>query len=72
MMPVYCHGLDVKIDFDEEALAATGVFLFAAVLERFLAQYASLNSFSRLTATTAKGRRVLREWTPRAGNQVLL
>jgi type VI secretion system protein ImpG len=72
VVPVYCHGLAVEIDFDEEALAATGVFLFAAVLERFLAQYASMNSFTRLTATTGKGRRVLKEWPPRAGNQVLL
>ena len=72
LVPAFCHGLDVRIDFDGEALASTGVFVFAVVLERFLAQYASMNSFTRLTATTGGGRRILKEWPPRAGNQVLI
>lgn len=72
LVPVYCHGLAVTIDFDEEVLAATGAFLFGAVLERFLGQYCSLNSFTQLTATSHKGTRTIREWPPRAGNQVLL
>jgi type VI secretion system protein ImpG len=47
------------------------VFLFASVLERFLALYSSINSFTRLVAST-KGRGELRRWPPRAGEKVLL
>jgi type VI secretion system protein ImpG len=40
------------------------------VLERFLGLYSAINSFSRLTARTRKG--VLKQWQPRAGEQILL
>jgi type VI secretion system protein ImpG len=48
------------------------VFLFASVLEYFLGLYASMNSFSQLVAHTKQRRQPLREWVPRAGEQVLL
>jgi type VI secretion system protein ImpG len=67
-----CRGLDVTIEFDEQRASAAGVFLFAAVLERFLGLYASINSFTRLTATLRGRAGALRTWTPRAGNQNLL
>jgi type VI secretion system protein ImpG len=66
-----CTGLDVTIEFDERASGA-GVFLFAAVLERFLGLYTSINSFTRLTAVIRGRAGVLRTWTPRAGHQSLL
>jgi type VI secretion system protein ImpG len=48
------------------------VYLFASVLERFLAQYASLNSFSRLVARTKQRPEILKAWPPRAGQKPLL
>ncbi|HYR91346.1 MAG TPA: type VI secretion system baseplate subunit TssF [Terriglobia bacterium] len=67
---VFCRGIDVTIDFDEEQYAGTGVFLLSSVLQRFLGLYSAVNSFSRLTARTKRG--VLKQWAPMAGEQILL
>jgi type VI secretion system protein ImpG len=48
------------------------VYLFASVLERFLALYVSINSFSQLIARTTQGERYFKKWPPRAGEQLLL
>jgi type VI secretion system protein ImpG len=66
-----CRGLEVTIDFDESRFVGSGLYLFASVLERFLGLYASVNSFSKLVATTKKGGEPWR-WPPRAGETVLL
>ena len=68
----FCRGIEVTILFDEERYSGTGVYLFASVLERFLGLYCSVNSFSRLIATTNKREGELRRWLPRAGESVLL
>jgi type VI secretion system protein ImpG len=68
----FCRGIELAVHFDEERFAGNGVFLFAAVLERFLGLYASINSFSRLVATTSQREGELRRWSPRAGETVLL
>jgi len=66
------RGVDVTIEFDEDKFVGTGLFLFASVLERFLAQYVSINSFCQLTARTHQRKDPLRKWPPRNGNRVLL
>lgn len=66
----FCRGTDVTLEFDEEQYVGVGVFLLACVLQRFLGLYSSVNSFSRVTAKTRKG--VLKQWSPLAGEQVLL
>jgi type VI secretion system protein ImpG len=68
----FCRGVEVTIRFDEARFAGSGVFLFAAVLERFLGLYCSINSFTKLIATTHQREGVLRKWSPRAGETVLL
>ena len=68
----FARGTRVEMQFDEENFAGTGVFLFASVIERFLGEYASLNSFSQLVATTKQRKEVLKEWSPRAGERILL
>ena len=67
----FARGRRVEMEFDEEAFAGAGLFLFASVLERFLAMYASLNSFTQLAARSRQRRVPLREWAPRAGARVL-
>lgn len=67
-----CRGVEITVDFDEERFVGSGVYLFACVLERFLGLYCSINSFTRLVATTNKREGVLRRWPPRAGEKVLL
>lgn len=68
----FVRGTRVDVLFDEEQFVGGGVYLFASVLERFLGLYASLNSFSQLSARTEQRREPVREWPPRAGEQVLL
>jgi type VI secretion system protein ImpG len=71
-MGVFCRGIDVVMDFDDQRFTSSGVYLLASVLERFLSLYCSINSFSRLTATVRGRTGVLKRWPARAGDQVLL
>ena len=71
-MGAFCRGLDVTIEFDGERFSTSGAFVLAQVLERFIALYASINSFTRLTARIRGRSGVLRTWPPRAGDLVLL
>jgi type VI secretion system protein ImpG len=66
------RGTQVEMEFDEQQFAGSGVYLFAAVLDRFLAGYASMNSFSQLTARSTLRKEALGKWPPRAGTQALL
>jgi type VI secretion system protein ImpG len=68
----FCQGTAVRLQLDESRFPASNQFLFASVLERFLALYCSINSFTQLTATVRGGERVLHRWPPRAGDQLLL
>ncbi|MGO9108461.1 MAG: type VI secretion system baseplate subunit TssF [Thermoguttaceae bacterium] len=68
----FCRGLEVTVHLDEDRFAGHGVYLFAAILERFLGLYCSLNSFSKLIVTTNRREGELRRWLPRAGEMVLL
>ena len=68
----FARGLEVEIELDEEKFPGAGAFLFAAVLERFLGLYTSINSF---TQTVARGRHTngtLKRWPPRAGEVQVL
>ena len=68
----FCRGVQVTITFDEDKFVGTGLYLFASVLERFLGQYVSINSFSQLVAKTIQKKEVLKKWPPRNGNRILL
>ncbi len=68
----FARGLAVRLDFDEERFQGSGAFLFASLLERFLALYASINSFTQLEARTRRGAELLKRWPPRAGEVQLL
>ena len=68
----FCRGLEVTVEFDERKYVGTGVYLFAAVLERFLGLYCSLNSFTQLVATVQQREGIVKKWPPRAGEHQLL
>jgi type VI secretion system protein ImpG len=68
----FCRGLEVTVHFDEDRFVGSGLYLFACVIERFLGLYCTINSFSKLIATTNKREGELRRWAPRAGETVLL
>lgn len=68
----FVRGVETRIEFDEDQYVGSGVFLFASVLERFLALYSSINSFSQLAAKTRHSEGYLKVWSPRSGEQILL
>jgi type VI secretion system protein ImpG len=68
----FCRGVQVTITFDEDKYVGTGLFIFACVLEHFLAQYVSVNSFSQLVMKTLQREVPVKIWPPRSGNQILL
>jgi type VI secretion system protein ImpG len=68
----FCRGVEVTLLFDEERYSDSGLFLFASVLERFLALYCTVNSFSKLVALTRGGEGELRRWPPRTGERQLI
>lgn len=67
----FVRGVEVQVEFDEDRYAGSGLFLLASVLERFLGLYVTINSFTRMVASTRK-RGEIRRWPPRAGDRVLL
>ncbi|MYZ49934.1 type VI secretion system baseplate subunit TssF [Propylenella binzhouense] len=65
------RGMEVTVTFDERAFEGTGIFLLGAVLDRFFAEYASLNSFTE-TVVESVQRGIVKRWPPRSGSGRLL
>ncbi len=68
----FCRGIEVSLELDEDKFVGAGFYLFACILERFLAQYVSVNSFSQLVLKTVQKEEAIKKWPPRNGNRVLL
>lgn len=68
----FCTGVEVTVDLDEGQYKGTGAFLFASVLDRFFAAYATINSFTRLVVRPKQGDGVLHRFPPRAGDRTLV
>ena len=68
----FCRGIEITLEFDPEKYAGTGMYLFASVLDRFFALYASINSFTRTVAKSKHSDEPFRRWPYRAGEQTLL
>lgn len=60
------RGIEVTITFDERDFEGTGVMVLGAVLDRFLGEYSSINSFTEtVIASTQRG--PIMRWPPRSG-----
>lgn len=64
------RGLDVSMNFDEDAFAGGSPLLLGSVLARFLALYTTTNSFVRLRALS--GHELRRQWPAMSGRQCLI
>jgi len=71
-MGSFCRGIDVTLEFDARAWQASGLYLLAAVLDRFLALHATINSFVRTRAVVRGRSGTVATWPARAGGRVLL
>jgi type VI secretion system protein ImpG len=67
-----CRGLEVTATFDPARFSGSGMYLLASVLERFVALYASANSFTQFVARVKGRKRQMRKWPPRAGHREIL
>jgi type VI secretion system protein ImpG len=68
----FARGVEVTVRFNEDRFSGSGLFLFASVLERFLALYCTINSFTRMVATVQGREGELHRWQPRVGEKVVL
>lgn len=68
----FARGRRVELELDEEQFVGAGAYLFSSVLEHFFGLYASINSFSSLSARTKQRKGGLRAWPARAGWKPLL
>ncbi len=68
----FCRGIDVRLEFDPGAWQSGGLYLLAAVLDRFLALHATVNSFVRTSAALRGRSGRSAAWPARAGTRVLL
>jgi type VI secretion system protein ImpG len=64
----FARGLEVTVLLEELAFEGTGVFVLAAVLERFFARYVSINSFTEMVLKTPERGEVMR-WPARIGQK---
>ncbi|WP_308917911.1 type VI secretion system baseplate subunit TssF [Jannaschia sp. LMIT008] len=65
------RGVEVRLTFDEGAFEGSGPMLLGAVLDRFLAEYAPVNSFTQ-TVVATRQRGDLKAWPPRSGSGPVL
>jgi len=68
----FCRGLEVTLEFEQRAWQDSGLYLMAAVLDRFLALHATVNSFTRTKARLRGQPGLAAVWPARAGMRVLL
>jgi type VI secretion system protein ImpG len=68
----FCKGVEVLLVMNEDKFVGSSVYLFASVLERFLAHYVSINSFTRLVVKSIQRRQEIKAWPPRNGERILL
>lgn len=68
---VFGRGLEITLEFDENAFRGTGVFVLGAVFERFLARYVSVNSFTETVIRTSERGEIMR-WKANPGRRPTL
>lgn len=65
------RGIEITVTFDEKAFEGSGIMMWGAVLDRFFAQYSTINSFTE-TVVRSTTRGVVKRWPARTGlGQVL-
>lgn len=68
----WVRGVGLELEIDEEQVPNNGGYLLAAVLERFLSMYVSMNSFVELSVTSRKRKGVAWRWPARSADKTLL
>ena len=67
----FARGLEITLEFDENAYEGTGVFLIGAVLEQFFAKYVSINAFTETVIRTQQRGQIAR-WAAVPGRRQII
>ncbi len=67
----FVRGSELTVRLDENFFTGSGIFLFGSVLERFLAKYASINSFTETVIASPQRGEVMR-WPIQTGTRPTL
>ncbi len=65
------RGLLIDLEVDDYAFQGVSAFVLGSVLERFMARYASINTFTELRLSSSS-RGLLKHWGPRCGTRPIL
>ncbi len=65
------RGLEITLTFDEEVMDRAMMISLGAALDRFLADYAAINTFTQCVIADSKAK-ILKTWPPRGGSGPLL
>ena len=60
------RGIEIVVTLDDRAFEGSGAFLLGAILDRFFAEYAAINSFTQTVVKTAEWGEIMR-WPVRLG-----
>ena len=66
-----CRGTEARLQFEPRLYSEKGLYLFTCVLDHYLGQHTTLNSFTQLTVLIEGWDAPLVKWPARAGNRVL-
>ncbi len=64
----FVRGIEITLEFDEQAFIGTGIFLLGAVMNVFFAKYVSINSFTE-TVIKSRERGEIMRWPVTLGNK---
>ncbi len=67
-----CSGSEILLEFTQASYAGSGIYFFASVLDVFFAQYATVNSYTRLSVKLKEHEQLYHRWPARCGTKVLL
>ena len=67
----YGRGIGIELELDEPSFEGVGTIALGAVLDRFFARYASINSFTELVLKSAS-RGEIKRWPARIGTRQLM
>lgn len=66
----FARGLEVELMVRETEFSGSSAFLFGSVIERFLAKYVSINSFTETVLKSERG--IIHRWVAQPGSRELL
>lgn len=68
----FARGVEITLTFDPEKYAGAGLYLFASVLDRFLGEFVSLNSFVQTVCRVTNQHQPFLSGPCRAGHRLIL